>query len=573
MVTYEEPKARLLAYTRNVSAEDYPEGLAYSVHLAYSMSGEQYRALHGNYGILFAEGEISKEDTIVPKGVKNPRILRLPQGVFGILADRVEEDGGEEPKKEAGQGLALLWRTKDFREFDDAIVIEKKGAEWEALQEAVRDTVQESCFVDGEPVTGCCVEVGASFCQRIVQRWIQIHHTEIRLPKKVCVCGEEQLRAVRAQAVYSDGSVAYKKVRWNTEGIDWKVPGVYPITGEVLNREFSFPLLKGYGDPVIFPWEGKWYFLGTNDNLNDIGIYVREADGVEELFSAQEHLILGVDEEKGFVQTFWAPEFHVIGGELYILFAISGKAWGPQCHLMRLKKGGRIVEPTDWEEPVKVVRRDGSPLSADGITLDMTYLRAGGNSYMVWSYRRGIGTPKDTGSMLYIARIEEGTPWRLAGDPALLSRPLLGWENVSGTINNEGPHGFKKDGRVYLAYSGGAANGYTYALGLLTADENGDLTDAGAWKKSMVPVLSFYSVKGEYGPGHNSFFVDEDGNLMIAYHGETELKSHLRCDGVRRVHFDIQGEPVFDMSVERDLALEQREVCILVEVDNGNRKL
>ena len=89
----------------------------------------------------------------------------------------------------------------------------------------------------------------------------------------------------------------------------------------------------------------------------------------------------------------------------------------------------------------------------------------------------------------------------------------------------------------------------------------------------MVPVLSFYSVKGEYGPGHNSFFVDEDGNLMIAYHGETELKSHLRCDGVRRVHFDIQGEPVFDMSVERDLALEQREVCILVEVDNGNRKL
>lgn len=138
MVTYEEPKARLLAYTRNVSPEDYPEGLAYSVHLACSMSGEQYRALHGNYGILFAEGEISKEDTIVPKGVKNPRILRLPQGAFGILADRVEEDGGEEPKKEAGQGFALLWRTKDFREFDDAIVIEKKGAEWEALQEAVR---------------------------------------------------------------------------------------------------------------------------------------------------------------------------------------------------------------------------------------------------------------------------------------------------------------------------------------------------------------------------------------------------------------------------------------------------
>lgn len=585
MVTYEEQRAWLLAYTRNVSSEDYPEGLAYSVHLAYSVDGERYDALHGNYGILFAEGEISGEDTIVPKGVKNPRILRLHQGGFGILADRVEEDGGAKPAEEAGEGIALLWRTQDFREFETAIVMEKKGAEWEALWDAAKDAPQKSCSVEGETVTGFCIEIGTSFCRRVVQRWTQIHHTEIRLPKTVWASGEEQLEALRAQAIYSDGSAAYKRVRWNTEGIDWKAPGTYHVKGEVLSRAFPFPLLKGYGDPVIFPWEGRWYFLGTNDNLNDIGLYVREADSVEALFSAQEHLILGVDEEKGFVQTFWAPEFHVIGGELYILFAVGGKVWGPQCHLMRLKRGGRIVEASDWEEPVKAVRRDGSPLSRDGITLDMTYLAAGGNSYMVWSYRRGIGTPKDTGSMLYIARIEAEEPWRLAGEPALLSRPLFGWENVSGTINNEGPCGFTKDGKVYLAYSGGAANGYTYVLGLLTADENADLADAGVWKKSGSPVLSFYSVKGEYGPGHHSFFADEEGNLMIAYHGETKLTSHLRCDGIRRIHFDIQGEPVFDMSAERDLSPELREVCIQVEVvgeqpawknkeaDYGDRKL
>ena len=566
MVTYEEKRAWLMAYIRNVSSEDYPEGLAYSVHLAYSRDGEQYLALNGNYGILFAEAEISKEDTIVPKGVKNPRILRLPQGGFGILADRVEEDGRAEPPEEAGGGIALLWRTQDFREFEKAVVTKKRGTEWEALWEAAKDAVEESRSVEGETVTGSCMEIGASFCRRVVQRWKQIHHIKTRLPEKVWVSGEEQLKALRVQAVYSDGSVDDKRVRWDTEGVDWKTPGTYPVKGEVLSRKFPFPLLKGYGDPVVFPWEGKWYFLGTNDNLNDIGLYVREADSVEALFIAQEHLILGVDEEKGFVQTFWAPEFHVIGGELYILFAVGGRVWGPQCHLMRLKKGGRIVEASDWEEPIKVVRRDGSPLSRDGITLDMTYLAAGGNSYMVWSYRRGIGTSGDTGSMLYIARIEEKEPWRLAGEPALLSRPLFGWENVSGTINNEGPCGFVKDGRVYLAYSGGAANGYTYVLGLLTADENEDLTDVRVWKKSGSPVLSFYSVKGEYGPGHHSFFVDEDGSLMIAYHGETELTSHLRCDGIRRIHFDIQGEPVFDMSAERDLAPELREVCIQVEV-------
>ncbi len=558
MVAYEEKSARLLAYTRSASPGDYPEGLAYSVHLAYSMDGERYFALHGNYGILFAEAEISGEDTIVPQYVENPRILILATGNYGILADRAGEEGH-----------ALLWRTVDFKEFQPALLMEKSGEQWEALWAQAKDVPQESHIVEGEAVMGSSMEISRSFCDRIVQSWSQVHNTEIRLPDTIRVHGPEELAAVQAQAVYSDGSTDMKTVAWDMEGIDFGTPGIYSVTGRVCSRKFAFPLLKGRGDPVIFPWEGKWYFLATNDNQNDIGIYVREADSVEGLFEpgTQDHLLLDVDEEKGFIQTFWAPEFHVIGGELYILFAVGGKVWGPQCHLMRLKKDGRIVERDSWEEPVKVVRRDGTPLTTDGITLDMTYLRAGGTSYMAWSYRRGIGTPKDTGSMLYIARVEEDAPWRLAGEPVLLSRPLYGWENVSGTINNEGPHGFVKSGKVYMTYSGGAANSYTYVLGLLTADEDADLTAVESWRKSIVPVLSFYSVKGEYGPGHNSFFVDEDGKLMIAYHAETELSSTLRCDGIRRVHFDVDGEPVFALSAERDLDPALCEVSAKIEVE------
>lgn len=513
---------------------------------------------------MFAEAEISSEDTIVPKGVKNPRLFRLPEGGYGILADRTEEDGSPE----AFPGYALLWKTQDFREFDKPVLLEKKGSEWEAVLQASGESEQESCMVEGKQITGSSMEIGDAFCDRIIQSWSQVHNTEIRLPDMVYASTAEDIRAIGARAVYSDGSTALKKVLWNTETVDFAVPGVYQVTGRVCSRKFTFPLLRGYGDPVIFYWEGKWYFLCTNDNLNDIGIYVREADSVEELFAegTKEHLILGVNEEKDFIQTFWAPEFHVIGGRLYILFAVGGKVWGPQCYMMRLKEGGNIVSPESWEEPVKAARRDGSPLSSDGITLDMTYLSAGGRSYVTWSYRRGIGTPKDTGSMLYIAGIEDTEPWRLSTEPVLLSRPLFGWENVSGTINNEGPHGFKKDGKVYLAYSGGAANSYTYVVGLLTADEDEDLTDPAVWRKSGVPVLSFYSVKGEYGPGHNSFFTDEDGNLMIAYHGETSLESGLRCDGIRRVHFNIQGEPVFDLSAERDLNPALEEVSLQVTV-------
>ena len=71
--------------------------------------------------------------------------------------------------------------------------------------------------------------------------------------------------------------------------------------------------------------------------------------------------------------------------------------------------------------------------------------------------------------------------------------------------------------------------------------------------KSSTPVLSYYSVEGEYGPGHNSFFQDADGNIMIAYHAQDSLKSNLRCTAIRRVHFNIHGVPVFDLSADRDL--------------------
>lgn len=566
MVEYVENRAKLIAYTRNASQRDYPEGLAYSVHFACSRDGGPFMALHLNYGILFAEAEISAQDTIVPKGVKNPLVFKLAEGEYGILADRVEEDGSPEGGGEYG----LFWKTRDFRRFDKAILMEKKGPEWEAVERAAAGSKKAQYMVEGEQVTGCGIEVGEAFCDRIMGRWSQVYHVGNALPGSVLASAPEELAKVGARAVYSDGSTAYKKVCWDTGKVDFSTPGVYEASGKICVRKFDFPLAKGYGDPVIFYWEEKWYFLGTNDNLNDIGIYVREADSVEGLFKAgvKEHLILGVDEEKGFVQTFWAPEFHVIGERLYILFAVGGKVWGPQCHMMRLKKHGHITQAQDWEEPVRVVREDGSPLTRDGITLDMTYLRAGGNSYLAWSYRRGIGTPKDTGSMLFIARTDEKEPWKITSEGALLSRPLFGWENVSGTINNEGPHGFCKDGRVYLAYSGGAANGYTYVLGLLTAEEDQDLTNPAVWQKSPVPVLSFYSVKGEYGPGHHSFYVDEDGNLMIAYHGETALESHLRCDGIRRVHFDINGEPLFDLSPERDLNPAQKEINIQVIVPN-----
>lgn len=537
-------QAYIKVYTREPQKLGYPKGLAYSVHMACCPEDGEFQALNKNYGILFALGVISENNTIIPMALKNPRIAVLEEE-YGILAQRVLENGEEDSES---IGKLLLWTTKDF------ICFEEKG------------------LVDAENFarypSESCIPVDAAVAKQALQYWSPVVNTGIKLPKQVEASSAKEITDVRALAVYNDGSTAEKRVSWETGSIDFSKAGTYSIKGRISQIKFPFPLAKGYGDPVIFPWEGKWYYISTNDNTNDIGLYAREADTVEGLFAdgVTEHLILAQDERRQLMQTFWAPEFHVIGGELYILFAVSGNQWGPQCHVMKLKNGGSIIGADGWEDPIRVVRADGSTLAPGAITLDMTYVKTERQAYMVWSQRVGIGTPRDTGSMLYIATVDEQNPWRLTGEPVLLSRPLYGWENVDGTINNEGPYVFQRNGKVYLCYSGGSANGYTYTIGLLTAAANEDLTDVSVWTKRGTPVVSFYSVKGEYGPGHNSFYEDEEGNLMIAYHGELGLEEHLRCDGIRRIHFAKTGEPVFDMSADEDLEESLREVNLQVVV-------
>lgn len=535
----------LKVYTRQPSEADYPSGLAYSVHMASRAGEEAFWPWNKDYGILFAEAQIRRDDTLDTKAVKQPRIFRREDGSFGIAAVRVRENGEEDRDSE---GKVLLWTTRDFITFDSLGLVDMAASGWTEA--------------------GDRIAVEAAVLDKAAEYWSPVFHTETTVPECVEIGSWEELDRIRAKAVYSDGSCHWKRVRWNRTGIDLAAGGSVVVEGEVVDQSFPFPVAVGYGDPVIFPWEGKWYYISTNDNTDDIGLYVREAASVEGLFAgdAAQHLILAQDEGRELIQTFWAPEFHVIGGELYLLFAVSGHVWGPQCHMMRLRKGKPITEADSWEDPVRVVRADGSALAQDGITLDMTYLRTDRASYVVWSYRKQIGTALDSGSMLYIATIDEAEPWRLTSEPVLLSRPLYGWENVAGTINNEGPYAFVRDGRVYLTYSGGSANSYTYVLGLLTARAEDDLLQTDSWMKHCAPVLSFYSVEGEYGPGHNSFYVGEEGDLMIAYHAETALDQRIRCDGIRRVHFRADGRPDFGISAREDLDPGLRKVRIRVTV-------
>ncbi len=600
-----QENASILVYTREVNGE-YTESLSNSIHFAYSIGNSDFTALNQNYGILFATATIDQQNVIHEKGVKNPYIFRMEDGSFGILAVRVDKNGSEELES---KGHILLWTSKDLITFHSHGLIKlhhdlyvkeavcrfnqkdhRYEIHWQdkagnfyinklqdltqtdivSVPEKAEPYMKEQPKVSLENILpGNIISIEDEIGNKILRKWRPLYNTAIQLPGSVSIASSSELQTIKATAVYSDGSFADKQVQWEDEGIDFSTPGFYEVKGRVVSDTYPFPLAYGYADPVILTWNHKYYYLATNDNVNDIGMFVREGDTIAELFHPgfKESMILNVDEEKDFIQTFWAPEFHRIGSDLYILFAVGGKIWGPQCHMMKLKKGGDIMKPEDWGTPVRVRRADHTFLAQDGITLDMTYFKANGTSCVVWSYRKDIGTPLDTGSMLYIATVDETEPTVLTSEPVLLTRPVLGWENIQGTINNEGPFALVTEDMVYITYSGGAAGGYTYALGLLSIPCTGNFIDNKAWKKASTPVLSYYSIEGIYGPGHNSFFRDYNGNIMIMYHGEVMVaKEDTRCTGMHRIHFNVDKEPVFHVAKERELNPLFAEVVLKVIV-------
>lgn len=600
-------KGKLLVYTRKPVEGSYTASLGNSIHMAYSSDGVTYEPLNQNYGIVFASACISPRNTINEKGLKNPHLFTGPDITYGIMAVRTDAEGKDDAES---KGCILLWTSEDLIHFRECgLICLKKDVYVQAVTCNYRETegIYEICWTDTEGNyfinTATCLENGGgvseadkgkAFCNKTVHtniagivpgnvlnvekgfgeklllHWSPVRNIAVTVRDCVKAVSEEDVMAVKATAVYSDGSTAEKIVVWDTSGVDFSRKGLYEVHGKAVQERYTFPLAVGYADPDVFRWNNKYYFIATNDNTNAVGLFVREADTVAGLFEKgiREHIILDFDKERQLVKTFWAPEFHVIDDNLYVLFAVGGESGGPQSHMMRLKNGGDILNPADWEKPVRVKKKDGTNLTDEGITLDMTYLNVDGTSYLVWSFRVGFGTQYDTGSMLYIAATDPKAPWTLTGEPVLLSRPLLGWENNHGTVNNEGPYALLTPDTVYLAFSGGAAGGWSYAVGLLSIGRQGNLLNPAEWNKTCTPVLSHYSVEGEYGPGHNTFFTGGDGNMMIAYHAQETSGNTHRCTGIRRVHFDRNGTPVLDMCADRDLNEELAHVKMNVEIGN-----
>lgn len=305
------------------------------------------------------------------------------------------------------------------------------------------------------------------------------------------------------------------------------------------------PLVKQRADAQVFRHTDGWYYLTGSVPEYD-RLVLRRSRTLAGLATAEER-VLWRHQASGPMSGFlWAPELHLIDNKWIMYFAAGPSGGGED--VFRIRTYAVVCDGADpmtgsW----KVLGKFETPF--DGFNLDSTVFTHRGVRYFCWAEREpGI----ETNSNLYLAPLK--TPLTLARKPVRLTVPTLDWE-IRGFKVAEAPAVLARNGRLFLTYSASATDD-RYCLGMLTARDDADLMDAKSWTKSPQPVFVSSDVTKVYGPGHNSFTVDEQGRDVLVYHGRDykaikgdPLFDPNRHTRVQRIYYRDDGTPDFGIPV------------------------
>ena len=421
-----------------------------------------------------------------------------------------------------------------------------------------------------------------------------------------------------------------------------------PETNTVYYDETKF--VEGMADPEIF-WDevtGYYYMTGSyfpqdGDAIDSTDrtqqydrVTLRRGRTLEELQTRQGNQVTvwKVGNQKwydgpndktggnGYINI-WAPEIHRVGyvdeddpgwWVVYFTESQSTNSFNIFCHCLvlpgdedpyatGLTSGTQASKWTDYK--MQIAPNDNSqPIGGRSIKpfvasfcLDMTYFKdeENGQSYVIWA------STCAGNSDLYIAKVSEEEPWQLTSSCIRLTTPEYGWEKIRYQVN-EGPTVLQKDGKIFMCFSN-SGTGSEYSIGMMTADCGDDLLNISNWTKNPFPVLTSRDVNGEEGPGHNSFTVDEDGNVIFVYHARPTTHNYRMCGfdeatgrstynsepladpcrhaRLKRVHWAADGTPILKMTYDDELTEENyyvtTRITVLTEgsetpsdVNNGN---
>lgn len=322
--------------------------------------------------------------------------------------------------------------------------------------------------------------------------------------------------------------------------------------------EYTNPLIEERADPYIIKADDGYYYFtasypqrGNSDSQGYDRVILRRSKTLEGLADAEEITIWDESESSTCHRYIWAPELHYIGGKWYVYFAGSSSAssvWDIRCYVLECDSQDPYTG--NWTLH-RFEAAKGDNFSFTGFSLDMTYFEHNGDHYVIWAQ-------KGTASDLYMAKIDPAEPWRLTSQPIMLATPEYYWEKARYHVC-EGPSVLITDEKVFVFYSA-AGTGPEYCVGLLMADADATLMRVSSWTKLPEPVLTSTDLEGEYGPGHNSFTVDEEGNVVFVYHARSEecflgecgfagqdpLVDPCRHARLRRVLWTEDGMPILN---------------------------
>lgn len=288
------------------------------------------------------------------------------------------------------------------------------------------------------------------------------------------------------------------------------------------NREYSNPIVEQRADPWIYKHtDGYYYFTASVPEYDRIE--VRRAATIEGLREALPVVAWRKEENGPLSANIWAPEIHYIDDKWYIYFAAARTTETKEGlfdhRMFVLENASANPLEGEWTEKGQM------KTAWESFALDGTSFENKGARYYVWAQK----DPDIEGnSNLYISAMANG--WTLTGSQTMISKPEYPWEIIGFRVN-EGAAVLKRKGRIFISFSASATD-YNYCIGLLTADEDSDLLDAASWTKHPEPVFKTSEESGQYGPGHNSFTVDENGEDVLIYHA--------------RNYKEITGDPLYD---------------------------
>lgn len=593
-----------------------------SLHLAYSRDGKTYTALNSNAGVHFAR--INPEDGTknLSTGIRFTEIslFRKADGTFGMAAPQAKDQKqvylydskdlltytGERLLAAGGavgnvsdvvvkydaatDGYLLYWTSGSDQYVNataDLTALETAAEGTYTVPEMTAETLPENAK------KGSVIGVTKAEYEKILSHFAGVTYSKTESLAPVTVEKAENVKDALPDTVsltYDDGSSSAMQVKWDVDTPDFSKAGTYEVTGTV--SSYENPLIEERADPRILYDEEKncYYFTASYPAYGNVNngydrIILRKADTISGLSDDETEITIWTAPSNGtMAKHVWAPELHKIGGKWYVFFAAgnSDNIWAIRPYVL-VCQGDDPYDAANWvnaDGNVEIHAATSEDAGCfDAMSLDMTYFT---NTDAEGTVRHYVIWAELSPSSLYMQEIDPKQPWTGKGQVICLTVPEYGWERDSELVN-EGPAILKHDGKIFCTFSA-SGTGPEYCIGLLYADETSDLMDPASWTKLSYPILTSQDVPGEYGPGHNSFTVDTDGNPVFVYHARSEecyqnqcayatsdpLYDPCRHARVKNVHWSRDGLPILNTSAAAELPEAAKTVTIKVTVNQDS---